>query len=347
MELSQPSLHLPSSRLVGLDDLNAGTPADRPLAVIRYTTESAGPALVDGTVELSLHMADSADSAFAEVWTVGRPVESGERDGIVYSHDGEYLVCAGRIPPQDRYSEATRAAYVTALDLMDTLGFKNSFRMWNFVSRINEDNADGLEVYQDFCLGRAEAFEQFRFGDRALPAATGIGSLGGGIAFYFLACRSGAPTGVENSKQVSAYHYPRQYGPRPPKFARATYLSATHTDRTSGQLYVSGTASIRGHETLFTDDIERQCRLALDNIAHVIGPENLSAYELEQTNSLRDLRNIKVYVRHAEHIPVVRDMCREAFSPDADIACLNVDVCRSDLLVEIEGIVSPCAGAGS
>ncbi|MEU9886549.1 hypothetical protein [Sphaerisporangium sp. NPDC051011] len=37
----------------------------------------------------------------------------------------------------------------------------------------------------------------------------------------------------------------------------------------------------------------------------------------------------------------VRRACSGAFSPHAAIAYVNVDICRDDLLVEIEGIVPP------
>lgn len=340
MEDSKSPECLPSSKFVSLKEIDAEPPLGAALGVVRYTSECSGPRVADGTAELSLHMTGPRESGFAEVWTAGRPVESGRREGIVYAHDGEYLFCAGHIPQGARYAEETKAAYVEALDLMDTLGFKNCFRMWNFVNDINGENADGLEVYRDFCRGRAEAFEQFRFSGAELPAATGIGSLGGGIAFYFLACRSGAIASVENTKQIPPYHYPARYGPRPPKFSRATCLAREHTGLASGQIYVSGTASIRGHETLYRGDIDRQCRLALDNIAHVVGAENLAEHGLGQGRALSELRNIKVYVRHPEDIPAVRDQCERSFSPDTDIEFLNVDICRSDLLVEIEGIVA-------
>lgn len=332
-------LGLPSSTFMNPADVTDAVLGGNVLGVVNYTTEPTDPGIENGALTIGLHMAHTADEAFAEVWTTDRPVETGVVREVAYAHDGEYLIVAGRIPQAGRYTEATRAAYCTALELMDGLGYKNCFRMWNFVADINGDNADGLEVYRDFCRGRAEAFELFHFGDQEVPSATGIGALGGGISFYFLVSRSAAPTSVENSKQVSAYHYPQQYGPRPPKFARATYLAETHTDRSGGQLYVSGTASIRGHETLHEGDLVRQVELSLDNIAHLISRDNLAAHEIERRTGLSDLDNIKVYVRHREDIPVVQRMCSEYFSPAARTAYLNVDVCRSGLLVEIEGIV--------
>ncbi|MFI6099467.1 FkbO/Hyg5 family chorismatase [Lentzea sp. NPDC051213] len=340
MTQAQQTVNLPTSQFTGLNEVSHVAATENVLGVINYTTECRDPRVENGLLTLDLHMAVDLGEAFAEVWSTSRPVETGEHHGIVYAHDGEYLLVTGRIAPTGRYTEETRAAYVAALDLMDTLGYKNCFRMWNFINDINADNTEGLEIYRDFCKGRAEAFELFHFGDKEVPSATGIGSQGGGIAFYFLASRSAALTSVENSKQMAAYHYPRQYGPRPPKFARATYLAATHTDRRSGQIYVAGTASIRGHETVHDGDLARQVELSLDNIEHLISDENLAEYEIEQGNSLLNLDNIKVYVRHRADIPAVRKMCEQRFSPNARIQYLNVDVCRADLLVEIEGVVA-------
>ena len=74
--------------------------------------------------------------------------------------------------------------------------------------------------------------------------------------------------------------------------------------------------------------------------ALLISRHNLAASGIDGGADLTDLTNIKAYVRHREDIDIVRELCAEAFSPSADIAFLNVDICRADLLVEIEGIVA-------
>jgi chorismate lyase / 3-hydroxybenzoate synthase len=224
-------------------------------------------------------------------------------------------------------------------ELLEKFGYSSVFRMWNFIGDINRDNAEGLEVYRDFCRGRAEAFEQCRVDFEQFPAATGIGSRGGGVAFYLLACRSGGHRHIENPRQVPAYHYPKRYGPRAPRFARATYLPSRAADGVGGQIFVSGTASVVGHETAHGGNLVKQCQQALENIELVISPGNLAAHGVSASHGLRDMRNIKVYVRKFEDIPTVRGICREAFSADANIAYFTVDICRADLLVEIEGIV--------
>ena len=331
--------YLLGSTLVDLSEADAFAARNNVLGRINYTTGATDAQIsTAGHAELDIHMAQETEGGFAEFWTTEGPVEAGEHNGIVYAHDGEYFLCAGHIARAHEYAEATERAYINALDLMHLLDYTQCYRMWNFVNQINEANSDGLEIYRDFCLGRANAFEKFRFNDTAVPAATGIGSLGGGISFYFLTCRSSRPTTIENPQQMAAYNYPRRYGPKAPKFARASYLSPS-VDH-FGNIYVSGTASITGHETRHEGDIVKQTHLALENIGRVIGATNLWNYDLGAGYFLGNLDDIKVYVRHAEHIPVVRQICEQAFSPAADVRYLNVDICRSDLLVEIEGIAN-------
>lgn len=314
-------------------------PGENLLGVVNYATTSRGPELCDGYPVLTMHMADSEEEGAVEVWTTPRPTKSGSHNGISYAHDGEYLFAVGRIPSSSIYMEPTRQAYADALYVMQSLGYPKIVRMWNYIHRINEDNVENLEIYRDFVRGRAEAFEQYHIPKVELPAATVIGSLGGGIAFYFMASRSGARVNIENPRQVAAYEYPRQYGPTSPSFARATYLVPAGGGEESARIYISGTASILGHETMHEGDTGKQCQVALENIQHLISAKNLSTYGIGAGYELADLRNVKVYVRHREDMETVREMCAEVLSPDAAIMYLNLDICRTDLLVELEGAV--------
>jgi chorismate lyase/3-hydroxybenzoate synthase len=308
------------------------------LGAVVYGPRCRNPHLDRGFPELTVHaVADSAD-AFTEVWHTDRPIERGTLDGVVHAHDGESLFCAVWIDSSDDCTEAVRAAYLTALGLTRTLDYQRIFRMWNFVENINGTNSEGLEVYRDFCRGRAQAFHEFGFAEKRLPAATGVGALGGGIGFCLLASRSAHHVTIENSRQVPAYHYPERYGPSSPSFARATHVaSAGH----GASIYVSGTASVVGHETLHRGQVAEQCGETLANLEHLLSAGNLARHGLRPGRRLEDLRNIKVYVRDQKDLLTVREICAKAFSPAADIAFLNVDLCRADLLVEIEGIVFP------
>ncbi|MFD4139754.1 MULTISPECIES: FkbO/Hyg5 family chorismatase [unclassified Streptomyces] len=302
------------------------------LASVTFTGAASLTLTDHGNPDLALPMAAEPGQEFREVWTVpGRP-RWAIRDDLAYAHDGQYLFIAGLLPEQDVYTPPVRTLYEKAFALVNHLGYAHIFRMWNFVGDIIGSNAEGMEVYQDFVQGRAQAFETYKGrGTAHMPAATGIGTRGRGIAFFLLASQQKMPRHVENMKQTPAYHYPQQYGPKPPSFARATLLGDA--------LYVSGTASILGHETVHRGDVKSQTQVVLGNIAHLISRENLTAQGIEAGHELKDLRLIKVYVRHDRDIPTVRAACEEALGAGVDVKYLNVAVCRDDLLVEIEGIV--------
>ncbi|MDH6128161.1 FkbO/Hyg5 family chorismatase [Kitasatospora sp. GP82] len=326
------------SELRGLGTDYAAPEGRHVLGAMTFGTRSFAALHPDGHPELGIRTASPGFDTVQEVWTTDSRPEHGTDHGLAFAHDGEYLYCIGHIPEFGVYQHHSRSAYESAFRLIDELGYPHIFRMWNFVGAINGNNAEGVEIYRDFVAGRAEAFASYGDGTGRMPAATGIGMHGTGIGFAFLACRSGAVRHIENHRQTPAYHYPQEYGPKPPSFARATrLLPGSAEDR--GTLFVSGTASILGHETVHAGDVDQQCKVTLENIAELIGSANLSRSGLDHGYELTDLDSLKVYVRHPEHLPIVRAKCAEAFSARAGIAYLHADVCRSDLLVEIEGIV--------
>ena len=309
------------------------------LATVAFGEHSGLALTPQGHPELAIPMSSPGFDAFREVWTTPAEPAFGTRDGLAFAHDGEHLFVSGTIDPLPVYGPTVRATYEAAFALVSDLGYPHIFRMWNFVGDIIGTNADGMEIYRDFVAGRAEAFASYGDGTGHMPAATGIGTRGEGISFTLIACRDGRPRHVENQRQTPAYHYPEQYGPKPPSFARATLLEPAGAPAGGGTLFVSGTASILGHETVHRGDVARQTEVVLENIAELISGPNLAAAGLRDGHELKDLRLVKVYVRHEEDLPVVRARCREALGPDAETVYLNVAVCRDDLLVEIEGLV--------
>ncbi|SCG08028.1 chorismatase [Streptomyces sp. MnatMP-M27] len=308
------------------------------LGVIEHRTGHSGVALIDGRPHTAVHTTTDESESFAEVWRVAGPKESGSHGGIAWARTADYLFGVARVPEGDRYADGTAAVYTGIFDLIGELGHPRLARTWNYVSGINTLNADGMEVYRDFCVGRAEALDARGVEPAGMPAATGIGTHGGGIACYFLAARAGERVNLENPAVLTAHRYPRQYGPRPPIFARATWLAPPGSD--DGRLYVSATAGIRGHETVHHGDVARQCDVALENIAQVISAENLRRHGLRRGYTLADVDHLKVYVRHREDVRAVRRICAERFSREATVAVLHTDIARTDLLVEIEGVVA-------
>lgn len=204
-------------------------------------------------------------------------------------------------------------------------------RVWNYVPRINAPDANGLENYRAFCLGRSLAFEE-RLGDgyeEHLPAASAVGGVDGRLAVVFTATRV-APTHFENPEQVPAYEYPLEHGPRAPSFARATRV----TEAGSRYVFVSGTAAIKGHATMSPGDLSGQIVCTLDNLRIVSQACDLGE-RLGEGAGWR--RHFKVYLRHASDYPAAAQALQGAlFVPGDRVTWLHSDICRSALLIEIE-----------
>ncbi|RSN39882.1 reactive intermediate/imine deaminase [Amycolatopsis sp. WAC 04197] len=302
------------------------------LGRVIFGARGFAPEMRDGVPTLGVPMLTDAEAGFQEIFAASGPVMSGRDGGLAYAVDGRHLFCTAQVAERTVYRDAARIAYDSAFELATRLGYPNVLRMWNLVGGIIDDNADGMEIYRDFCIGRAEAFGLWAGRIGRIPAATGIGTRGRGVYLYFLAGRADANVRhLENPRQTPAYHYPERYGPQAPSFTRATLAEGT--------LYISGTASILGDETVCLDDVAGQLAVTLDNISALICEDNLRRAGTGSGYTLRDLDLIKVYVRRAADIPLVRARCEEVFSPEAQVAYLNVDICRPDLLVEIEGMV--------
>src|SRR3546814_7777072 len=136
--------------------------------------------------------------------------------------------------------------------------------MWSFLAQINV-GAEDHERYRQVSAGRNRARALRPDFERALPAATAIGMLEPGLVIYFLAGKQpGLP--IENPRQVSAFRYPRQYGPKSPSFSRATLIG----DGANARLLVSGTASVVGHESLHAGDLTAQLDETMANLDAVL-----------------------------------------------------------------------------
>jgi len=203
-------------------------------------------------------------------------------------------------------------------------------RIWNYVPLINREEG-GLENYRRFCRARSAAFEE-RFGktfQRLLPASSAVGAAAGPLAVAFIA---GQVPGrhLENPLQVPAFHYPPEHGPRPPSFSRATVActaDATH-------VFISGTAAIRGHATVAPGDLAGQLECTLANLG-AIGEAAGAGASLGADPSWK--RRFKVYLRHPRDLPAVRARLEAGLlRPEDHVAYLHADICRAELVLEIE-----------
>lgn len=148
---------------------------------------------------------------------------------------------------------------------------------------------------------------------------------------YFLAAKTPGIQ-IENPRQVSAFRYPPQYGPRSPSFSRAVlkrWTGASH-------LFISGTASIVGHVSRHPRDPLAQLDETLANLEALLNHANRFLQA-----SIR-LASIKLYLRPDLRAADVQQRLDERLGRDLPRLLLTGDICRDDLLLEIEGLgVSP------
>ncbi|MGZ9058388.1 MAG: chorismate transformation enzyme, FkbO/Hyg5 family [Burkholderiaceae bacterium] len=251
-------------------------------------------------------------------------------------HNGEVLFATVSAPVSspgdDSLGAATYVAYRSLLDALEALGYPHLLRIWNSIPDINVDDA-GLERYRRFNLQRFKAYEESkRPTDTGAPAACALGSFGGPLVLYCLASKT-SPEPIENPRQTSAYRYPAQYGPRAPSFSRAALWRGT--DDESDVLFVSGTASIVGHQTLHQGNVVAQAHETLTNLQAVVAT---AVSEGARDIALLSDLMLKAYVRHPSDQPRVHQVLA-GHGLDADaVLYLHADICRADLLVEIEAI---------
>lgn len=270
-------------------------------------------------------------NAVYEVWTSDKPVRCYQH-GLVTgarNEDISFGCMSIQTDPTENFSEIAQRTYSEIFDFLQHDTHSHLLRVWNYFPKINAIE-DGMERYRSFSIGRREAFASYGRKVEESPAACALGSHGGPLVIYFLAARSPGVQ-IENPRQISAYHYPEQYGPRSPAFSRATLAFPDATQ----SLFVSGTASILGHSTVHPGSVSLQTRETLRNIRSVIDQACLDGFVFAGLG--RGLM-LKAYVRHAEHLEVVQDIIHNEWGTELQLIVLQADICRSDLLVEIEAV---------
>jgi chorismate lyase / 3-hydroxybenzoate synthase len=224
---------------------------------------------------------------------------------------------------------ATEIAYQEIFGVLKQTEHRHLIRIWNYLPEINRE-ADGDERYRHFNSARQLAFRNSgRATVGTVPAACALGSPAGSpISIYFLAARQ-PPKMIENPRQTSAYHYPPKFGRHSPIFSRACML-----DESAGtNLFVSGTSSIVGHETLHQGDVAAQTVETMANISALLGEANRV---VGSARYFLDGLKFKVYVRQPSDLNAIEAALAKSLRPSTSVVYLQADVCREDLLVEIE-----------
>ncbi|WP_026181424.1 hypothetical protein [Thioalkalivibrio sp. ALJ7] len=332
--MSEPTVTSPLKVTYCRDDSPESATAS---VVIRFGAASGVECLPE-RIEIQVGLQPlGRDTDWLECWSLphGAACDTGEIGALTYLRSGGCLIGCWfhALDATTDPEPLTERAYQEILAGCQALGFEHLVRVWNYFPAINEPVAE-QERYRGFCSGRARVFESLPEYERNLPAATAIGTHADGLLIYFIATQEAAAR-IENPRQVSAYRYPRQYGPRSPSFARA---SLWQSGPESAELFISGTASIVGHESRHAGDLEAQIDESLRNIGVLL--EEAATHHPVGVEGPKALSMLKVYLRHAKDAPAAERHLRTRLGDDVPCLLLHGDICREELLVEIEGLYS-------
>ena len=216
--------------------------------------------------------------------------------------------------------------------------YSHPVRLWNHIPGIHDPMGEGQDRYMVFNAGRFDALSEW-FGkesfDTRIATASGVGHDGQNLVLHCLAAvRPGRA--VDNPRQIAPYRYSRKYGPLPPCFARATVVKRPSGARLA---LVGGTASIVGEESVHRGDLERQTDETLTNLAVLLraagAPEEASE---DRAATLSGFRDVRVYYPDPRRLNELRALLGNAFPGAGPVEWVRADLCRAELLVEIEGV---------
>jgi enamine deaminase RidA (YjgF/YER057c/UK114 family) len=261
------------------------------------------------------------------------------RNFVILRNAGHSELITGGIIPDD-ISKNTYEQAKNIFKGIDKLLKSNNFepcdiyRQWNYIQGITVLN-DGSQNYQEFNDARS-IFYSSDVWNNGYPAATGIGTGRGGVMIEFSAIKEEEVPNkpIDNPMQVAAHNYSPEVldgkvieelkERTTPKFERARLLGST--------IFISGTAAIKGEHSNHSTNAVEQTAETMEIMDRLVSKENIPV-----ANNGSHYRFLRVYVKNECAIPAVREFM-EAHYPTVCKQYLVADICRPELLVEIEGL---------
>ncbi|MGL5730388.1 MAG: hypothetical protein ACRCX5_04625 [Bacteroidales bacterium] len=231
--------------------------------------------------------------------------------------------------------------------LNENMQIEDIVRQWNYIGRITAIEND-IQNYQAFNDARSVFYNKANWNKHGYPAATGIGMDCAGVIVELIATRHKndaikiAP--VDNPMQIAAHKYSQQVligkyderlcGKSTPKFERAKAVSCKH----GYTCFVSGTAALRGEESLTGKSCGCQTDMTIENIELLISGDNLKRYGISVQYPV-PMDFARVYIKNPEEYKEASESVNNKWK-EVKALYVKADVCRDELLVEIEGMAS-------
>ncbi|MFI3292240.1 MAG: hypothetical protein SNI70_01840 [Rikenellaceae bacterium] len=262
------------------------------------------------------------------------------------------MLCGVRGDVKDSIREQSDRLFDKILMVLEFEGFEVSdiFRQWNYIPKITAVDANDYQHYQAFNDSRTEFYRKGDWTKNGYPAATGIGMDCGAVTVDLIAVK---PLNskfriipIDNDLQLAAHVYTQEVligaegdkieGRSTPKFERAKALGSIE----DGYIcFISGTAAIRGEESMQCDDAATQTVQTMENVEHLISDHTCEKYDIEISTKVREIHSARAYVKLPKDTEAIKGVVDERW-PDTSVIYLLADVCREELLIEIEVVAN-------
>ncbi|MEL0101874.1 MAG: hypothetical protein VW837_00105 [Gammaproteobacteria bacterium] len=197
-------------------------------------------------------------------------------------------------------------------------------KIWHYIPELLKTYDHKKTNYSLLCESREIIYKKY-YQDQCYPAATVIGIEGKKILIYFIAAKCDIYETIENKRQVSSYDYPQNIFLEKPMFSRAIKFSTKSFKY--NKLIISGTASIRGYESMHSEDISKQLEESLKNYKTF----------LDIDDNASNICRIYMSKKEKDNFNLINSKLENCLGNNKFIL-LYGDICRTELLVEIEGI---------
>ncbi|MEA2069129.1 MAG: RidA family protein [Verrucomicrobiota bacterium] len=251
------------------------------------------------------------------------PVMDGDRKvGNWYDTEDARYCLLGDIRADDLSlgrEEQAHAVFEKMEDLLKQadMEFTDIARTWIYLNNL-------LEWYDEFNVVRTRFFRERGTFDKMVPASTGIGA--GTAAGEEMVCALLAVKPKHDGVKIFPVASPLQC---PALDYRSSFARAVEIDQPGSRLLtISGTASIEpGGTTVHLGNTEKQIELTME-VIHAI----LKSRDMDWEDTSRAI----AYFKDIDEAPLLEKYCIENNLPELPVAISHADVCRHDLLFEIE-----------
>ncbi len=231
-----------------------------------------------------------------------------------------YLLLHGLQPEASlSRSDQTIQLFTRMQDILTRKGmtFEHVARTWLYLDKI-------LDWYDEFNDARDTFFKSQSVFEKLVPASTGVGGSNRSGTAIQASVLAAIP--LADGVTIEAVPSPLQcpaldYGS---SFSRAVEIRTPEVQR----LYISGTASIeQDGPTLHVGDVDAQIAYTMD-VVHAI----LTSRDMDWSDLTRGV----AYVKHRKDFDRFTDYCTRNNLPPMPVGIVQNDVCRDDLLFELE-----------